>query len=93
VVKLIWKKIVATIIVLAIVAAGVYLLFTVGGGNTRGGQGGALAEPSVRMFVTLAIWGGSAFITGFGLRDVIGRAAGARQRRRLKAMSQQQGQH
>lgn len=84
---LIWKKIIASIIVIAIVLAGVYLLFSIGGANTRGGEGG-LASPEPRTIVTLAVWGGSAFITGFGLRDVIGRVVATRQRNRLKSMHQ-----
>lgn len=92
---MIWKKILATIIVLAIVAGAVYLLFAAGGGNTRGSEadGGALAAPNARLIVTLTVWGGSAFITGFGLRDVIGRAVATRQRNRLKALAQQQVKH
>ncbi|HEX4922034.1 MAG TPA: hypothetical protein VFV92_14995 [Candidatus Bathyarchaeia archaeon] len=94
-ITMIWKKILATIIVLAIVAGGVYLLFAAGGGNMRGGEGdgGALAAPNARMIVTLTVWGGSAFITGFGLRDMIGRAAATRQRNRLKTLAQQQVRH
>ena len=90
---MIWKKILATTIVLAIVAVAVYLLFVAGGGNARGGVGGLLAEPNARMIVTLTVWGGSAFITGFGLRDVIGRAVAARRRSRLKTSGQQQVKH
>jgi hypothetical protein len=52
--------------------------------NTRGGNEG-LKSPDVRTIVTLAIVGGSAFITGFGARDVIGRAVGRRMRNRLKS--------
>ncbi len=49
--------------------------------NQRGGEGG-LASPSVRTFVTLTTVGVSAFITGFGARDVISRALATRNRMR-----------
>ena len=84
---MVWKKILASIVVIAIVLGGVYFLFTAGGGNSRGGQGG-LASPEPRMIVTLVVWGGSAFITGFGLRDVIGRVVATRQRNRVKSVQQ-----
>ena len=81
------KKILALIIGLGLVVLFVYGLFLIGGGaaNTRGGdQGGGLGSIDARMIITLTIWGGSAFITGFGLRDVIGRIMATRQRNRLK---------
>ena len=78
-----WKKVLATTVVVALIFVSVYVLFAFGGGNSRGVEGG-LRSPSIRIFVTLLVVGGSAFITGFGLRDVIGRALGARQRSRLK---------
>ena len=84
---MVWKKIIVSIIVIVIVLAGVYFLFTTGGGNSRG-NGGGLASPGPRMIVTLTVWGGSAFITGFGLRDVIGRVMATRQRNRLKSTGQ-----
>ena len=84
---MVWKKIIASIIVIAIVLAGVYLLFSAGGGNSRGDQGG-LASLEPRTIITLTVWGGSAFITGFGLRDVIGRVMATRQRNRMRSMQQ-----
>ena len=80
------KKIVATIIVLAIVAIATYGLFALQGSNANRGDegGGVLGAPNVRTIITLTVVGGSAFITGFGLRDVIGRTVAARQRSRLK---------
>ena len=53
--------------------------------NTRGGGDGGLRSPDVRTIITLAVVGGSAFITGFGARDVIGRAVGRHLRNRLKS--------
>ena len=70
------KKILATVIVLAIIVIGAYLLLS-NQPNQRGGEGG-LASPSVRTFVTLTTVGVSAFITGFGARDVISRAIATR---------------
>ena len=52
--------------------------------NQRGGNE-SFRSPGVRTIVTLAVVGGSAFITGFGFRDVIGRAVGRRMRNRLKS--------
>ena len=78
------RSVVATIIVLAIIVIGAYALFSLGGGNTRGGNETGFRSLSVRTVVTLVVVGGSAFITGFGLRDVIGRTMAMRQRNRLK---------
>ena len=82
------KKILATIIVLAVVAILAYGLFSLGGGNTQGGESG-FQSLSVRTIVTLAVVGGSAFITGFGLRDVVGRAVATHNRNRLKSLQEQ----
>jgi hypothetical protein len=75
------RKVLATLIVLAIIVIGAYVLLS-SQPNQRGGEGG-LASPSVRTFVTLTTVGVSAFITGFGARDVISRAIATRNR--LKA--------
>ena len=72
------KKILATVIVPAIIVIGSYVLLS-SQPNQRGG-GGGLASPSVRTFVTLSTVGVSAFITGFGARDVISRAIATRNR-------------
>jgi len=72
------KKILATVIVPAIIVIGSYILLS-SQPNQRGG-GGGLASPSVRTFVTLSTVGVSAFITGFGARDVISRAIATRNR-------------
>ncbi len=81
------KKTLAIIISVTIVGILLYGVFawsnSVAGGN-RGGDAG-LASIGARTFVTLAVIGGSAFITGFGLRDVIGRAVAARNRNRMKS--------
>ena len=83
------KKIVATIIVLAVIAVvGYFLITSAATGGGRGGEGGSLGSGSARTIVTLTVMGGSAFITGFGFRDVIGRAVAARQRARMKAAQQ-----
>lgn len=74
------KKILATVIVLAIIVIGAYVLIA-SQPNPRGGEGG-LASPSVRTFVTLTTVGVSAFITGFGARDLISRAIATRNRMR-----------
>ena len=74
---------------LVLIVVIVYGLFLMGGGATGvGGNrgGGGLASPSARTIITLTVWGGSAFITGFGLRDVIGRVVGTRQRNRSKGV-------
>jgi hypothetical protein len=71
------KKILATVIVLAIIVIGTYVLLS-SQPNQRGG--GVLASPPVRTFVTLTTVGVSAFITGFGARDVISRAIATRNR-------------
>ena len=82
------KKIVATIIVLAVIAVvGYFLITSAASGGGRGGDSG-LGSVSARTIVTLTVMGGSAFITGFGFRDVIGRAVAARQRARMKAAQQ-----
>jgi len=83
------RSAVATIIVLAIIAIATYALFSFGGGNTPGGNESGFRSLSVRTLVTLAVVGGSAFITGFGLRDVIGRTMAMRQRNRLKSAQEQ----
>ena len=74
------RKVLATVIVLAIIVIGAYVLLS-SQPNQRGGEGG-LASPSVRTFVTLTTVGVSAFITGFGARDVISRALATRNRMR-----------
>jgi hypothetical protein len=83
------KSVVATIIVLVIIAIAAYGLFSLGGGSTVGGNESGFRSLNARTFVTLAVVGGSAFITGFGLRDVIGRAVAARNRNRLKSLQEQ----
>ena len=69
------KKILATVIVLVIMGISGYLLLS-SQPNQRGG--GVLADPPARTFVTLTTVGVSAFITGFGARDVISRAIATR---------------
>ena len=86
------KKILALFILLGLIILIVYGLFLMGGpvlnnGGGDQGEGGGLASPGARTIITLSIWGGSAFITGFGLRDVIGRVMATRQRNRMKAMT------
>jgi len=76
------KKILATVIVLAIIVIGAFVLVS-GQANQRAG---GLASPSVRTFVILSTVGVSAFITGFGARDVISRAIATRNR--MKAARQ-----
>ena len=83
------KKILAVVIALSIIGIVSYGLLSQT--NQQGGEGG-LRSPSVRTFVTLAVVGGSAFITGFGLRDVIGRAVATRNRNRLKSAQEQKRQ-
>ena len=78
------KKILTTVIVLAIIVIGAYVLI-ISQPNQRGGEVG-LASPSVRTFVILSTVGLSAFITGFGARDVISRAIATRNR--MKAARQ-----
>jgi hypothetical protein len=81
-----WKKTAAGVIVLALIGIGGYFVFSqAGAGRVGGDGGGSLGGISTRTLVTLSVIGGSAFITGFGFRDVIGRAVAARQRSRLKA--------
>jgi len=72
------RKILTIVIVLAIIVIGAYVLIS-SQPNQRGGEGG-LASPSVRTFVILSTVGVSAFITGFGARDVISRAIATRNR-------------
>ena len=79
------KKILATVIVLAIIVISAYVLLATQP-NQRGGETG-LASPSVRTFVTLSTVGVSAFITGFGARDVISRAIATRNRMRAARAS------
>jgi hypothetical protein len=83
------KNVVTTIIVLAIIAIAAYGLFSLGGGKTRGGDESGFRSLNARTYVTLVVVGGSAFITGFGLRDVIGRAVATRNRNRLKSLQEQ----
>jgi hypothetical protein len=78
------KKIVATVVVLGIIAIFGYVLLSSSQTNQHGGDEGGLASPSARTFVTLTTVGASAFITGFGFRDVISRALATRNRNRLK---------
>jgi hypothetical protein len=74
----IWKKALGTVIVLGIIVIVVYLLLS-SQPNQRGEESG-LAAPGVRTFVILSTVGISAFITGFGARDVISRAIASRNR-------------
>ncbi len=78
------RKILTIVIVLAIIVIGAYVLIS-SQPNQRGGEGG-LASPSLRTFVILSTVGVSAFITGFGARDVISRAIATRNR--MKAARQ-----
>ncbi len=93
---MVWKKIAATVLVLtAIIIIGYVLILAQVSNQVRGvnNGNGLFGAPGVRELVVLSTIGGSAFITGFGLRDVIGRAVAARQRSRIKAArEQQQGQ-
>ncbi len=82
------KKILAAIVGLGIIGIVVYGLLFWGSGSMNGDETG-LRSPEVRTFVTLAVVGGSAFIIGFGLRDVIGRAVATRNRNRLKSAQEQ----
>jgi hypothetical protein len=72
------RKILTIVIVLAIIVIGAYVLISIQP-NQRGGEVG-LASPSVRTFVILSTVGLSAFIAGFGARDVISRAIATRNR-------------
>lgn len=82
------RKLVATVIVLVIIVfLGYFLISNSTSAGNRGVENG-LGSPSVRAVVTLTVVGGSAFITGFGFRDVIGRAVAMRQRSRLRAAQQ-----
>ena len=74
------RKILTIVIVLAIIVIGAYVLIS-SQPTQRGGEVG-LASPSVRTFVILSTVGLSAFITGFGARDVISRAIATRNRMR-----------
>lgn len=78
------KKVLAAVIVLGIIVVSAYYLLSTQA-NQRGEESG-LASPSVRTFVTLTTVGVSAFITGFGFRDVISRAIATRNR--MKAAQQ-----
>jgi hypothetical protein len=71
------RKILTIVIILAIIVIGAYVLIS-SQPNQRGG--GGLASPSVRTFIILSTVGVSAFITGFGARDVISRAIATRNR-------------
>jgi hypothetical protein len=83
------RSIVVTAVVLVIIVVAAYGLFSLGGGNTRGGNEGGFRSLDARTLVTLSVVGGSAFITGFGLRDVISRAVATRNRNRLKSHQEQ----
>jgi hypothetical protein len=88
----IMKKAVATIVVLGIIAVFGYVVFSMAqsqAGQRGGNTGGFLASDNVRTFVTLGVVGGSAFITGFGVRDVISRALAARKWMRMRAVREQ----
>jgi len=76
------KKILATVIILTITVIGACQLLSTQT-SQRGGNTG-LASPSVMTFVTLTTVGASAFITGFGFRDIISRALATRNRNRMK---------
>ena len=76
------RKVLATVIVLAIIVIGAYVLLA----SQPNQRGGGLASTSVRTFVILSTVGLSAFITGFGARDVISRAIATRNR--MKAARQ-----
>ena len=76
------RKVLATVIVLAIIVLGAYVLLA----SQPNQRGAGLASPSVRTFVILSTVGLSAFITGFGARDVISRAIATRNR--MKASRQ-----
>jgi len=82
------KTVVVSVIVLAMILVVAYALFWLGGGNIGAGNAGGFRSINARTLVTLGVVGGAAFITGFGLRDVIGRAVAARQRR-LKSLQVQ----
>ena len=86
------KKAVATIVVLGIIVVFGYVVFSMA--QSQAGQRGAnqdsfLAADNIRTFVTLGVVGGSAFITGFGVRDVISRALAARKYMRMRATREQ----
>jgi len=70
------RKVLAAIIVFAIIVIGASVLIS----SQPNQRGGGLASPSVRTFVILSTVGLSAFITGFGARDVISRAIATRNR-------------
>ena len=70
------RKILTTVIVLAIIVISGYLLLS--SQLAQRGDGDVLADPPVRTFVTLTTVGVSAFITVFGARDVISRAIATR---------------
>jgi len=76
------RKVLAAIIVFAIIVIGASVLIS----SQPNQRGGGLASPSVRTFVILSTVGVSAFITGFGARDVISRAIATRNR--MKAARQ-----
>jgi len=76
------RKVLAAIIVFAIIVIGASVLIS----SQPNQRGGGLASPSVRTFVILSTVGLSAFITGFGARDVISRAIATRNR--MKAARQ-----
>ena len=78
------KKILVSILALVIIIIAGYG-FLGSQSNQRGGDESGFRSPAVRTIVTLAVVGGSAFITGFGFRDVISRAIGRRMRNRLKS--------
>jgi len=76
------RKVLAAIIVFAIIVIGASVLIS----SQPNQRGGGVASPSVRTFVILSTVGLSAFITGFGARDVISRAIATRNR--MKAARQ-----
>jgi hypothetical protein len=76
------RKVLTVVIVLSIIVISAYVLLA----TQPNQRGGGLASPSVRTFVTLTTVGVSAFITGFGARDVISRAIATRNR--MKAAQQ-----
>ena len=77
------KKILVSVLALVIIIIAGYGLLD-SQSTQRGGDESGFRSPGVRTIATLAVVGGSAFITGFGFRDVIGRAVGRRMRNRLK---------
>jgi len=84
------KRAVASIVVLALIGLGGYFLMSQSAAQgVRGGDGGdgggSFGGLDLRTLVPLMVIGGSAFITGFGFRDVIARTLAARHRSRIKS--------